>query len=768
MTAAVSCRRLVDASRNAAVHSLNPPTVALKNPHSTAALLAFPLLSPPLGFWPRPSSPLMVAPSNSLRVFLTGLVLTASLLGQNRLRVLDGNPGTNTEIVFDAAHGFSIGYDPIDTTTYAWTGSNWLFITDQGPISPAGVRLIFDPVANNVVMVASSTGATWTWDGGAWTQVATTGPGPRIDPALCFDAASGRVLLQGGAAAGFASYFSDTWEWDGAAWTQVATQGPAVARHAMVYDSARANTVLFGGGNGFQATVEQPDTWIWNGQAWALDPAVGPPRSLGVMTYDPVLARTIAVVPTASPLAAEAWSWDGAAWSLVTPVTGTVPILSSLTYDPSFNVVLGMAVRSTHTFDGSAWQLAYQTVITRALRAGLVLDETTGNLLAIGGGTGRTSERRNGQWIEVATDGPSRNSETAVAFDTARGVVVSYGTSTDRQAVWEWSNGAWSLRSTGLAVEPPSRRDAAVAFDPVSNRTILFGGLGIFALNDTWAWDGTAWTQLAVSGPPGRYEHKLVTDTARQRIVMFGGRGGANGDETWEWDGSSWTHVATGGPDPRIDFDMAYDPVRRRVVVFAGEGTFPGPSGLLNDVWEWDGTRWSEVLMENFAPRERTALAFEPDLGRVVVLGGYSVADGSDGLLRVLDIDTVGVGCAGAAGTPQVLLSDGRPLRGTTLDITVTNVPFGVSGVSLLVGLGLQLPAVPLDLIGMPGCVLEVVPAPINVPLGVFGGTATLPLAISLDPALVGLRLVLQAAVPDPGANALGLTLSTAGFAQIR
>ena len=59
--------------------------------------------------------------------------------------------------------------------------------------------------------------------------------------------------------------------------------------------------------------------------------------------------------------------------------------------------------------------------------------------------------------------------------------------------------------------------------------------------NDTWTWDGQAWTQVADTGPTPRRLHAMAFDSARQRTVLFGGDVGGITNDTWEWDGGVWT-----------------------------------------------------------------------------------------------------------------------------------------------------------------------------------------------------------------------------------
>src|SRR5215467_7602996 len=59
----------------------------------------------------------------------------------------------------------------------------------------------------------------------------------------------------------------------------------------------------------------------------------------------------------------------------------------------------------------------------------------------------------------------------------------------------------WMQLSTSNA--PSGRASAAMAYDPVSNKIVLFGGFGLSGyLNDTWTFDGTTWTKVQTSTAP--------------------------------------------------------------------------------------------------------------------------------------------------------------------------------------------------------------------------------------------------------------------------
>src|SRR5262249_3226065 len=59
--------------------------------------------------------------------------------------------------------------------------------------------------------------------------------------------------------------------------------------------------------------------------------------------------------------------------------------------------------------------------------------------------------------------------------------------------------GQASWFSPTLAVNPPPRDTHELATEPISGLVYLFGGVrdhNAGQLNDTWTWDGQAWTQL--------------------------------------------------------------------------------------------------------------------------------------------------------------------------------------------------------------------------------------------------------------------------------
>ena len=108
-------------------------------------------------------------------------------------------------------------------------------------------------------------------------------------------------------------------------------------------------------------------------------------------------------------------------------------------------------------------------------------------------------------------------------------------------------------------------------------------------------WDGGAgsWidrtpSSIPAAWPSARANHAAAWDAARSRMVMFGGAPDSP-LELWEWDGSAWSQrvPASGAqPEARAAHAMVWDAARRVTVSFGG-------CCSLDELWEWDGDRWS-------------------------------------------------------------------------------------------------------------------------------------------------------------------------------
>ena len=178
------------------------------------------------------------------------------------------------------------------------------------------------------------------------------------------------------------------------------------------------------------------------------------------------------------------------------------------------------------------------------------------------------------------------------------------------------------------ATSPSARALCAMAYDPVSKKIIMFGGVGANGnLNDTWAFDGSTWTKLNTTGAPSaRNGVTMAYDRPTKKLVMFGGFSGASYlSDTWVFDGatSTWTQVNIASPPPKATGAMLFsDPVTGRAIMFGGyDGTRRIP--VFNNTWLWTGTAWKWLKPATFPiPRAWGIATLDPLRHYVLMTGG--------------------------------------------------------------------------------------------------------------------------------------------------
>ncbi len=180
-----------------------------------------------------------------------------------------------------------------------------------------------------------------------------------------------------------------------------------------------------------------------------------------------------------------------------------------------------------------------------------------------------------------------------------------------------------AVASTSAVVRPGFHIFEALAFDPVDDALVMFGGqddLVGWPIPGTWIFDldTRQWRiGLSVVQPWARVGHGMVYVDSLASVVVFGG-----GDryslmcragycprtllsDMWSYDvaDDSWTELlpTTGTPGPRYGFSMTYDSESDRIVLFGGAGE-PGdralePTDFLGDTWIYDPSvnQWTPV-----------------------------------------------------------------------------------------------------------------------------------------------------------------------------
>jgi hypothetical protein len=278
----------------------------------------------------------------------------------------------------------------------------------------------------------------------------------------------------------------------------------------------------------------------------------------------------------------------------------------------------------------------------------------------------------------TASAWPSAMSNPGATWDPASGMTLLFSAEGE---LWGWDGTAWTLLDDGRGTAPSPRDDAQMVADPVRGVVWLHGGRsgsgsGMVAHTDTWRWDGEAWTEIVPDGstaaPPPRVHPVSAWDPVSERMVLLGGIAldDAVVTDAWAWDGTSWRELPNTWPPGRVAaIEMAHDPATGELVVLAvdlagpdDDGLYPsqllrrtdagawerlaeGPAfspiqpmvathdGLLlvdggtqqgaSATWTWDGAAWAQATVDGPTPRNGQALVHDAARDRVVLFGGW-------------------------------------------------------------------------------------------------------------------------------------------------
>ncbi|MGE5829009.1 MAG: hypothetical protein ACM30G_11710 [Micromonosporaceae bacterium] len=79
-----------------------------------------------------------------------------------------------------------------------------------------------------------------------------------------------------------------------------------------------------------------------------------------------------------------------------------------------------------------------------------------------------------------------------------------------------------------------------------------------------------------------------------QVVMVAGGGEKSILDDIWAWTGTAWTQLPDPGLPAREASGLTYDVARDRLVLTGGLIT-PGQADRYQDIWEWDGTRFAQA-----------------------------------------------------------------------------------------------------------------------------------------------------------------------------
>ena len=260
-------------------------------------------------------------------------------------------------------------------------------------------------------------------------------------------------------------------------------------------------------------------------------------------------------------------------------------------------------LQDTWTWNGRFWSAlpTSPSILPRSHHAGVWFPEGEG-MLVFGGFESQTQRRNDFRlltadgWQDFPGNPAIPKQDGELIYDSSRKRLMLIIANGSNLEVWEFANDSWTLKPT--VTNPGLRLDQGIVYDPIRQRTVMFGGLstGNRPINETWTYDGTDWTKLSPStNPPKLLGMAMYYDSQRQCIYLFGGMDEARKlrNQTWRFDGMNWEEVSPiASPSARWVCFASYDPVRGVGILFGGEGG--DGFEVLSDTWEFDGASWTQ------------------------------------------------------------------------------------------------------------------------------------------------------------------------------
>lgn len=236
---------------------------------------------------------------------------------------------------------------------------------------------------------------------------------------------------------------------------------------------------------------------------------------------------------------------------------------------------------------------------------------------------------------------PEARASHYMAYDPVNNRTVLYGGNNganDFGEIWVYNAKKDQWTNLGASNGPGPRRDANIAYDREAGKFITLGGFHEGFHNDTWSYDldTNLWVNLnPLNSPDVAANYSMVYDSKNNKTIVYGGRrlNGTSANETWAYDylSNSWTNLnPASSPDPRGNAaqSMVYDDKRDKIILFGGNA-LDGVT-FLGDTWEYDyaSNAWTELDLNNSPGERRNAgMVYDDDKNIPILVGGFANAD---------------------------------------------------------------------------------------------------------------------------------------------
>jgi hypothetical protein len=137
---------------------------------------------------------------------------------------------------------------------------------------------------------------------------------------------------------------------------------------------------------------------------------------------------------------------------------------------------------------------------------------------------------------------------------------------------------------------------------------------------------GIAQSQITPASPdafPGhRQDASLIFHPPTGELLLLGGTTPSESgpeNDVWKWNGRRWSKITASGPGSRYFFAMARNPTTDNISGFGGEGSDERSRG---DMWSFDSKIWSKVATNDIGTRDHHKMVFAEHLKAFVMYGG--------------------------------------------------------------------------------------------------------------------------------------------------
>jgi N-acetylneuraminic acid mutarotase len=249
-------------------------------------------------------------------------------------------------------------------------------------------------------------------------------------------------------------------------------------------------------------------------------------------------------------------------------------------------------------------------------------------------------------WIELTPAvGPAVRLSFAMVYDPDSQRIILFGGNSitagwelDDTWIYDYQTNTWT--NANPTIKPPGRSDHAMAYDPVTKKTVLFGGMRdvgdtTYLLNDTWTYDfeTNTWTELTPEiSPQERYGARMVYNSGNEKIVLYGGNSFGNlsdDGKIWTFDTTTTTWESLDSTEeagPRYWHGLTFDEHENELVVFGGTDLEPEVSQS-DETWEFSFNLnlWTDLTKEKRPPAcSLLSIVYDQENKKVVLFGGLA------------------------------------------------------------------------------------------------------------------------------------------------